>query len=328
MGGDELSADDAWTTLRRHGGWRLTADSVRRFREADGFSHSRALALQLCLAVLPLGVALVGLSRALGGAGLGEVLVRTLRDLSPGASRSVVNEAVRAGEQRASAGHLALWLGLLAGIVSLTIAMGLIERGANRIYGVETDRSGRAKYTRACVLGVTAGFAGLVGFLVLLAGSSMAAAFAHVYFHGSPGFRTAGEIGRWPVGILLALLSFTVLFARSPNRRQPGQSWLAVGAGVALLLWLVFTAALALYVSHSSTFGSTYGPLTGVIALLIWANLTSVAIFLGLSFAAQLEAIRAGVARRAETTPEAVTHTNSNGSETNAAAAGPPSRSR
>ena len=38
-----------------------------------------------------------------------------------------------------------------------------------------------------------------------------------------------------------------------------------------------------------------YGPLTGVIALLLWAQLTSIAIFLGLALAAQLEAVRAGV---------------------------------
>ena len=32
-----------------------------------------------------------------------------------------------------------------------------------------------------------------------------------------------------------------------------------------------------------------------MIALLLWANLTSVALFLGIAFCAQLEAVRAGV---------------------------------
>lgn len=36
-------------------------------------------------------------------------------------------------------------------------------------------------------------------------------------------------------------------------------------------------------------------PLTGVIALLLWAQLTSVAIFFGIAVAAQLEAVRAGI---------------------------------
>jgi uncharacterized BrkB/YihY/UPF0761 family membrane protein len=36
--------------------------------------------------------------------------------------------------------------------------------------------------------------------------------------------------------------------------------------------------------------------LAGIIGLLLWAFLTSLAVFFGLAFAAQLEALRAGVA--------------------------------
>jgi uncharacterized BrkB/YihY/UPF0761 family membrane protein len=50
---------------------------------------------------------------------------------------------------------------------------------------------------------------------------------------------------------------------------------------------------LALYMSASRGFG-TYGPLAGMIGMLIWAFSSSVAVFLGLAFAAQLEAVRAG----------------------------------
>jgi uncharacterized BrkB/YihY/UPF0761 family membrane protein len=38
--------------------------------------------------------------------------------------------------------------------------------------------------------------------------------------------------------------------------------------------------------------GQTYGPLLGIIGLLLWAYLTSIAIYLGLAFAAQLESLR------------------------------------
>jgi len=45
---------------------------------------------------------------------------------------------------------------------------------------------------------------------------------------------------------------------------------------------------------ESGSFGNTYGPLTGIFALLLLANLSSVALLLGIAFAAQLEAVRAG----------------------------------
>jgi len=85
------------------------------------------------------------------------------------------------------------------------------------------------------------------------------------------------------------------VFHHSPRRSQPGRSWLVLGSTFAVLLWLAFTGLLALYVNNSGTFGAIYGPLTWVVALLLWAFLTSWAIFLGLAFAAQLEAVRAGV---------------------------------
>ena len=62
---EELEGDDALETLRRTGRRRLVLDAVARFRAADGFSHSRALAFQVTLTVLPALIALVGLAGAL-----------------------------------------------------------------------------------------------------------------------------------------------------------------------------------------------------------------------------------------------------------------------
>ncbi len=101
---------------------------------------------------------------------------------------------------------------------------------------------------------------------------------------------------RWPLSIGFVIVAFALLFRAAPRRHQPSWSWLAVGSGVSVLLWFVFTGLLAFYLNQSSgTFGQTYGPLTGIIAILIWSFLTSLAIYLGLAFAAQLEAVRAGV---------------------------------
>ena len=75
------------------------------------------------------------------------------------------------------------------------------------------------------------------------------------------------------------------------------------------MLWLFLTGLLALYVVKSGSFGSTYGPLTGIFALLLWANLSSVALFLGIAFAAQLEAVRAGAPTPASDDPLTATRT-------------------
>src|SRR5687768_12880914 len=92
MDDDQLSADDAWHTLRRYGGWRLFHDAFVRFRYGDGFSHARALGLQICLATVPFLIALVGLASDLGVEEGGRVVADVVLALTPGTSEGIVSE--------------------------------------------------------------------------------------------------------------------------------------------------------------------------------------------------------------------------------------------
>ncbi|MFC4118441.1 YihY/virulence factor BrkB family protein [Nonomuraea zeae] len=300
MSGDELSADDAWETLRKYGGWRFARDSLIRFRYGDGMSHARALAFQLCLAIIPGAIALVGLSAVTHQEELGRVLELTLSGLVPGGGAETVTQAL--GGRGSTRDELALWLGLGTTLAALATAMAQFERGANRIYGVERDRPFHRKYARAAVLALTAGVFMITGFTILVGGGELGDALAKVYDWGA-GARRAFGIARWPLGFLLALTSTVTLFRASPRRRQPGHTWLAVGALVSLGLWTLFTLALALYTEYNGTFGHTYGPLTAAMALLLWSFLSSIALFLGMAFAAQLEACRAGCGEPAHPDP-------------------------
>ena len=55
-----------------------------RFRFADGFSHSRALAFQFILTLLPSLIAVVGLASVLGQDTFSEVMTGTVEDIAPG----------------------------------------------------------------------------------------------------------------------------------------------------------------------------------------------------------------------------------------------------
>ena len=303
LGEGELDAADAGRTFRRVGHWQLVKSAFLRFRYGDGFSHARALGLLLSLALFPLAIALVGLTATVHADGMRRVLTETLLRLTPGSSDDTVKRVLAQSAHTGSGGAAALTAGLLAAVLALTTAMGQVERGANRIYGIERDRPTPRKYLRAFVLALTAGIPMLAGFLVLLAGGPLGDAAARVY-HWSPGAHTTYGVLRWPLGAALALLAITLIFRSSPRRRQPGRSWLAVGSALALALWVTLTLLLVLYIANAASVGSTYGPLTGVIALLLWANLTSIALLFGLAMAAQLEAARAGIGQGAPPDPE------------------------
>jgi len=285
----DLEGDEAIDTLRNTGVAHLIRDSFIRFRRADAFSHSRALAFQLVLALLPAIIAVVGFANILDQESFSRVLEATFKDLAPGPAGEVLTQTIKSGSGNDG---LALFLGLGIAIVSGATAMGQIERGANRIYGVERDRPSVAKYTRATILALSAGVAMVSALILVVAGSELGSALADNGW--SDTLDTIWSIGRWPLGALLVIGAAALLFERSPNRSQPELSWLAFGSGLSVLMWFAFTGILAAYLQVSKDFGDTYGPLAGFIGLMLWALLTAFALFAGLAVAAQLEAVRAG----------------------------------
>ena len=294
MDGDELDAEDAWRMVRTHGALRLLIDSFVRFRYGDGFTNSRALALQTAMAVVPFLLALTGLAADIDQERPAQVIATTIQGISPGSGeQDALASAVTGGASSEEAGELALGLGLGFALLSMVTAMAQVERGLNRIYGIRRDRPAPWKYGRAAVLtGVLAVPLGL-GFLVLVAGGAFADAMASHYGWGDDAVDWWNAV-RWPVGLVLLVFAIAVMLDHTPRRRQPTLTWLALGSGIAVTLTMIATGLLAAYVHVGDSFGSTYGPLGGVFALLLWSLLSSIAFFYGAAVCAQLEAYRAG----------------------------------
>jgi YihY family inner membrane protein len=295
MDGDELDAEDAWHIVRRRGVVRLAVDAFVRFRYGDGFTNSRALALQTTLAVVPFLLALTGLAADIDQEQPSRVIAQTIQQVSPGnGSRDALAGAVTDDDGEDLAGEIALVLGLLFALLSMITAMAQVERGLNRIYGIRRDRPAVWKYGRAAVITAVLAVPLGLGFLLLVAGGSFAGAMADVYGWDEAMVR-AWNIVRWPVGLALLVVAIAVVLDHSPRRRQPTLSWLALGSGIAVTLTMAATAMLALYIHVGESFGDVYGPLGGMFALLIWSLLTSMSLFYGAAVCAQLEAYRAGV---------------------------------
>ena len=284
----DRSGDDPKETLATTGRVRLLGSAFTRFRQADGTSHSRSLAFATSLVLVQALVVLVGFAAAFGHSGITSTIVETIRSAVPGPASDVLADAVR---QANRVGHenrfLPLTIGLIGLLLTATTAMGQMERGLNRIYGIERDRPTARKYGLALVMTLTVGTGLGIAFLMLGFGRSIGSSWGH-------DARVAWDVLRWPAGLALIAICFAVLLARSANRRQPGRAWLAFGSGVAVALWALSTIGLALAFRLATTFGQTYGPLAGIVALQLWTFLSSFSIFYGVSVAAELEAIRAG----------------------------------
>ena len=98
---------------------------------------------------------------------------------------------------------------------------------------------------------------------------------------------------------------FAVLFYARPNVKLAGFKWVTPGALLAIVVWLVASAAFAFYVANFGSYDKTYGTLGGMVCLLVWMWITNVALLLGMELNSERERSRELDAGRARCRPRA-----------------------
>jgi len=273
----------------------IARGSLRRFREGDGASHTRALAFQTMFVLISGFIGFVGLVSVLHLPAIRATVTNLAKRIAPGPSSKLLAEAAKQG---ASSGGTAMLVGLLAALVAVMLAMTQAERSANRLMGTSEDRPPAARLGRAFLLAISAGILLAIGGLVLGAGRSIGQGAG---WEGTAG--TVWNVVRWPLGILLGAVGTYLVFRFAPRERPSSRRAEMIGAVVAVVLWFVFTGLLALYFSMSGSSSATYGPLLSIVALLLWSELASLALHLGLAVTAELSArgrpVRATAGQRA-----------------------------
>lgn len=282
-----LEGEDAREAIRRVE-WRpILKRSFVRLRLADGFSYARAIAFQGLFTLFPGAIALVAVAVRFDLGSLQRSLQEMARSLAPGSAGDVLQTAFQQG-QSAGGDTVALIAGGIAALVAGTTGMSQIQRGTTRIYGIDEDRPTLKRYSLATGLTITVGLLLGVAFVTFSFGGAV-----------TTGIGDGAGIGWLLVVLLVGGLTLVggiaLLFKVAPNRHQPALSWLAAGGAMAAAVWVVLSLLLRLYLSASSSFGDTYGPLAGFIGLALWMQLSGIAILFGMAFAAELEAVRAGV---------------------------------
>jgi YihY family inner membrane protein len=104
---------------------------------------------------------------------------------------------------------------------------------------------------------------------------------------------TAWDIAKWPVLLVVVAFIFALLYWASPNVRHPGFRWLTPGGVLAVVVWVLASAAFALYVANFGSYNKTYGSLGAIIIFLVWLWISNVALLLGAEMNAELARGRA-----------------------------------
>ena len=93
---------------------------------------------------------------------------------------------------------------------------------------------------------------------------------------------------------------FGVLYYGAPNVTPPGFRWFTIGSLVAVVVWLIASAAFAFYVANFGSYDKTYGTLGGIVAVLVWFWITNLALLFGMQFNSERERereLKAGIPR-------------------------------
>lgn len=268
--------------------WELAKDSFLRYRYGDGFSFARSMAFQMVLAMIPGMIFVVGLAVRLGEGRLRTLLREATTSLAPGPAGQTFLIAFEQGSEAGRGNDVAIILGGGAAVLGAVSAIAQLQRGGSRIYGVLGDRPTLRRYGLATAVTLTFGLLLTGAFLLIALGSTVGGAFRDDVIENWVWVR-------WPLGIVVLIVALTAMFKLAPNRSQPPIRWLVPGVVVAAAGCILVSAGLSAYLNASVTFGETYGPLAGILGVMLWSFLASIAIFYGLAVSAQLEALSAWV---------------------------------
>ncbi len=245
-------------------------------------------------AVLSLFPALLALVSLLGVFGQGQETTDTLLELVEriGQEDAVdqLRDPIRQMTENDTAG-LALVLGLVGALWSASGYIGAFGRAMNKIYEVDEGRPFWKLRPINVAITVVAVVLAAVVLLGLVVTGPFARELGETIGIGDTTV-TIFEIVKWPVMLFVVVFLVAVLYHTTPNVRQPRFRWLSVGAGLAIVVWILASLGFAFYVSNFGSYNKTYGSLAGVIILLLWLWLTNLALLFGAEVDAELERSR------------------------------------
>ena len=239
------------------------------------------------LALTPLIAATVMIYGLIGDVEMVQRQIGSLTTVLPGEARSLIEQQLIAVVTTNSgvtgfALIVALFFAVYGG---MRAANGLI--GALNIINEEHETRGIvARTTRVAALTLAAIFIAIVGI-------TSAGAFAWLQTRAQdligPGTEMLFKIIAWTISIGLGSAGFALIMRYGPDRSPARWRWLAPGALLATLLWIVISFGFSLYVAYVSDYNATYGSLSAIVVFLMWLFLSAYGVLAGALLNAEIE---------------------------------------
>jgi len=280
-------APDTPTDLEGRSWWGTLKRTVREFKEDNLTDWAAALTYYGILAIFPALLALVSILGLIGQSAT-QPLINNLGSVAPGPAKQILTSSLQSMQKSQGAAGLLFIVGLAGALWSASSYVAAFMRASNAIYDVGEGRPiWKTLPVRVGVTVVTVLLLAISAIAVVVTGP-LAKQIGNLVGVGGAAV-TAWDIAKWPVLLVIVSFMFALLYWAAPNVKHPKFHWVSPGGVLAVVLWLVASAAFAFYVANFGSYNKTYGSLGGVIVFLVWLWISNVVILLGAEFNAELE---------------------------------------
>jgi membrane protein len=274
----------------RRGGWFHTLKrTATELSEDKATDWAAALTYYGLLALFPALIALVSLVGLFGSPqSTTSKLTEIVTSLGPESAAETFKGPIESITSNRGTAGLALILGVAAALWSASGYVGAFMRASNVIY--ETPEGRPVWKLRPLQILVTLTLVilmALVAVGLVLTGPVVEKIAEPLGISHTA--TLAWDIAKWPVLAAIFVLMIDILYYASPNVKLRGFRWVTPGAVIALVVWIVASAAFAFFVSNFGSYDKTYGTLAGVVVLLVWLWITNLAILFGHQLNAERE---------------------------------------
>jgi membrane protein len=262
------------------------------FTEDELTDRAGALTYYAVLSIFPALIALVSIvGLVFDPAKITQTLTDLVSSVGPSSAVETFKGPIETLTSSSGKAGVMLIVGIAAALWTASGYVGAFMRAANVIYEVEEGRSVvKLRPLQMLVTLVLVLLLALVLVALVLTGP-LAEAVGSAVGVGSAAV-TAWDIAKWPVLLAVVVVMIALLYYAAPNAKLRGVKSILPGAALAVVVWLVASAAFAFYVANFGSYDKTYGALGGVVIFLVWVWLTNVAILLGAELNAERERSR------------------------------------
>lgn len=277
--------------------WRDTVLAVYRQIDEQNLSLiSAGVAFFAMLAIFPGLAAIIAIFGLWSDPVVIQDQINLLRGIVPDEIYGLLNSQLTriAGTSGGTLGW-ATFVSIMLALWSARAGVGAIMRGLNTIYR-SPNRSMMRHYFAAFAMTLA-----LVSVALVAGAAVVVTPLIVALLPLTPETESWIDMVRWSAAIFVITFGISIIYRYGPRKRDGRRAgWITPGAVFSIVMWAAASAAFSEYLANFGRYNEVYGSIGAVVALLMWLYFSAFLVLLGGALNAQIERHKASAVIQAQ----------------------------